>query len=287
MCPYTFTVNFDGKITETTMTADGVLCGNCYAPSPDGMHLFEIDRLTKVLDSEGDPVSLIDITEVHSPDLPPYTVLVGNMYEFAPSGVTFDEQVRLTLGYNVDQLPADAVRVLMAFYGSEQVWTELNTESKQVADIGTLTGFFDHLTIFATLAEVPGFEVSDLSIEPSRREIWPFLTFAVVTGEEAVISVDVANVGNYEASHSVLLEVNGDAKANHEVSLAPGQIQQVEFKLTDNERGYHTVVIEDLTGEFIHSLWINWWLIIGIGAALIVIVVLAFFGVRWYRRRVS
>jgi len=270
------------------MTTDGVLCGNCYSASPDGMHLFEIDRSTKVLDSNGDPVNLIDITEVHSPALPPYTVLVGNMYEFAPSGVTFDKQVRLTLGYNVDQLPANALRVLMAYYGSEEVWTELETESTQVADIGTLTGFFNHLTIFATLAEVPEvprFEVNNLSVAPSRREIWPFLNFAVVTGEEAVVSVDVSNVGNYEASHTVILQVNGETKANHDVGLTPGQSSEVAFVLSDNEPGRHVVVVEGLTGEFTHSLWINWALIIGLGAALLIIIVLAFFGVRWYLRR--
>jgi len=269
------------------MTTDGVLCGNCYSASPDGMHLFEIDRSTKVLDSNGDPVNLIDITEVHSPALPLYTVLVGNMYEFAPSGVTFDKQVRLTLGYNVDQLPADALRVLMAYYGSEAVWTEIeDVETTQVADIGTLTGFFNHLTIFATLAEVPGFEVSNLSVAPSRREIWPFLTFAVVTGEEAVVSVDVANVGNHEASHTVSLEVNGETKANREVNLTPWQSSEVAFALSDNEPGRHVVVVEDLTGEFTHSLlWVNWALIIGLGAALLIIIVLAFFGVRWYLRR--
>ena len=268
------------------MTYDGRLCGNCYAPSPAGEHLFEIDSFTRVLDSEGDPVPLIDITEVHSPPLPPYTVLVGNMYEFAPSGVTFDKQVRLTLSYNVDQLPADAVRVLMAYYGIEAVWTEVeDVETTQVAEIGSLTGFFNHLTIFATLAEVPGFEVNNLSVDPSRREIWPFLTFAVVTGEEAVVSVDVANVGDHEASHNVILQVNGETKANHDVFLTPGQSSEVAFLLSDNEPGRNFVVVEDLTGEFTHSLWINWWLIIGILAGLAVIIVLAFFGVRWYRRR--
>ena len=290
MCPKTFTVNFNGKITETTMTYDGRLCGNCYAANPAGNHLFEIDFFTRVLDSKGDPVNLIDITEVHSPPLPPYTVYVGDAYDFAPSGVTFDKQVRLTLGYNVDDLPADALRVLMAYYGSEEVWTELETESTQVADIGTLTGFFNHLTIFATLAEVPEvprFEVSNLSVAPSRREIWPFLNFAVVTGEEAVVSVDVANVGNHEASHTVILEVNGETTDTQDAYLTPGHSEEVAFVLSDNEPGRNVVVVEDLTGEFTHSLWINWALIIGLGAALLIIIVLAFFGVRWYLRRVG
>ncbi|MGB2853179.1 MAG: hypothetical protein WBC55_01895, partial [Dehalococcoidia bacterium] len=178
-----------------------------------------------------------------------------------------------------------------AYYGSEATWTEIDdVETTQVADIGSLTGFFNHLTIFATLAEVPevpGFEVSNLSVAPSRREIWSFLTFAVVTGEEAIVSVDVANIGNHEASHTVSLEVNDETKANHDVGLTPGQSKEVVFVLSDNESGRNVVVVEDLTGEFTHSLWINWALIIGLGAALVAIIVLAFFGVRWYLRRVG
>ncbi|MGB2853180.1 MAG: hypothetical protein WBC55_01900, partial [Dehalococcoidia bacterium] len=176
-----------------------------------------------------------------------------------------------------------------AYYGSEATWTEIDdVETTQVADIGSLTGFFNHLTIFATLAEVaevPRFEVNNLSVAPSRREIWPFLNFAVVTGEEAVVSVDVANVGNHEASHTVSLEVNDETKANHDGGLTPGQSKEVVFVLSDNEPGRNVVVVEDLTGEFTHSLWINWALIIGLGSALLIIIVLAFFGVRWYLRR--
>ena len=282
-CPETLTVDFLGEITETPMTRSGILCDDCVAPSPDEMHLLEIEENIKVLDSEGKVVTLIEITEATPPSLPASTVIVGSAYNFSPSGITFSKPVNLTLGYNVGDLPEDMLAISMGYYSSEDGWTELETKSSQVAEVGSLTGTMDHFSVFAILADLPSFELSDLSITPSRTEIWDFLTFAVRTGEEAVITVDVVNTGNHEASYTVSLEVNGEIKATQEIiKLAPGLSETVKFTISGNEQGQYEIVVSDLSGELTSSLWVNWWLIGDILAVVAVIVLLAAW---WYRKR--
>jgi len=283
-CPETLTVDFHGVITTVPTTVDGVLCRDCYAHNPDELHLLFIESGTRVLDSQGNPVRLIEIAPADAPELPLNTVLVRQAYDFQPSGTTFDKQASLTLGYHLDDLPEDAERVLMAYHSAGATWNEIETKSTQVADIGTLTGTVGHFTVFATLAEVPAFEVSNLSVTPSRTKIGSFLTFAVRTGEQVEVSVDVANAGKHQAGAPVVLEMNGNKQGNHDVYLSPGESEQVVYTLAGNAPGRHVVAVEGLTGEFTTSLWINWALIIGLSATLAAVILLAVFGIRWYRR---
>ena len=263
------------------MSNDGYICEDCYARSPDSMHILELKRGTRTLDVAGDIVKLIEVRETGAPTLPAYTALVGDAYNFTPSHVTFNKAVMVTLGYNVVDLDPDVVAVNMYFYNSDDGWNPLQSTSKQVAEIGSLSAEVTHFTIFANLADVPGFEVSNLSITPSRTEIWPFLTFIVRIGDEADVSVDVENTGNHQATHTVALNVNGATRASQEVILADGENAQVLFQLVDNGPGRYVVVVEGLTGEFSQTLWINWWLIIGLLAALAALI---WFFVWLYRR---
>jgi hypothetical protein len=280
-CPSTLTVDFLGNITEASMKSNGRLCEDLDAPSPDGMHLLEIGEGTQTLDSQGDVVKLIEITEATPPSLPASTVIVGSAYNFSPSGITFSQPVNLTLGYNVGDLPEDTLALSMEYYSSEEGWVELESESSQVAEIGSLTGTTEHFTVFAILADLPSFEVSNLSITPSETDIWGFLAFAVRTGAEAVITIDVANNANHEASYTVSLQVNGEIRATQEITLVPGQSEQVVFTITGNEPGQYVIVVDDLSEEFTSSLRINWLLIIDIFLILALIGLLAW----WYRRR--
>lgn len=262
------------------MSPDGYICEKCSAPSPDGLHLLELERGTRTLDADGNIVRLLEVRGVESPLLPSYTVLVGSAYDIGPSGVSFNKPVSLTLGYLVLDLPDNALALRMNYYDVLTGWTLVLTEERQVADIGSLTGVLNHLTVFALLADVPGFEVTDLSIDASRAEIWPFLTFAVRTGEEATVSVDVSNTGNHAAISTVRLEVNGETQASRSLILDSGQSAEVVFELSGNAPGLYIVVVEGLTGEFSQSLWINWWLILLVAGGVILLILIGFWGYR-------
>ncbi len=284
-CPEELTVDFLGEITEVPMTRSGVLCADCDAPSPDEMHLLEIEEGTTVLDSEGEVVKLIEITEVTAPSLPASTAIVGSAYNFGGNlSITFNKPVTLTLSYNVSDLRDDTLALSMRRYSIEDgLWQVVETESSQIADIGSFTGKPDGFSVFAILADPPSFEVSNLSISPSEREIWDFPTFAVRKGEEAIVTADVTNTGNYEASYIASLQVNGEIMDSQELTLAPGQTEQVTFTISGIEQGDYQIVVGGLSAEFTSSLWINW-LPIGVILGALLLIVLLLVGWRYSKR---
>jgi hypothetical protein len=50
-------------------------------------------------------VTLIEIREIETPQLPENTRIVGKAYEFKPSGTVFDKSIKLTLGYTRTNCP--------------------------------------------------------------------------------------------------------------------------------------------------------------------------------------
>ncbi|HEY92606.1 MAG TPA: hypothetical protein G4O17_02530, partial [Dehalococcoidia bacterium] len=111
------------------------------------------------------------------------------------------------------------------------------------------------------------FALSNLNIEPSQS-----VTFiARRIGEEVTITADVTNSGELEGNYTVVLTINGETQATQEISLGVGESEQVVFTVSGNQPGHYLVVIGSLSGEFVSSSWINWWVIIGIIAAVILL----------------
>jgi hypothetical protein len=286
-------VDFLGQITKEVATSDGRPEKDMAAPSPDGLHLLEIEALTGASLNE-DVVTLIEIREAQAPQLPENTQLVGKAYEFKPSGTAFDKPVKLTLGYNVNELPEGVISVGAAYYTIQEGWTYLDTESTSVAELGKLTAPVNHFTIFAVLAKVPTpqpslapaqFNLSHLSITTSVHRIFEKLTYVIRTGEEADITADVTNDGGQTGTYTAVLMINGTERERKEIALGAGQTGTVSFKVTGNESGSYTVVIGNLTGDFLSSLWINWWLIVATIAVLILIAWLVWYIIQRRKRK--
>lgn len=297
-----FTVDFLGEITKEPMSkSSGRLLDSLEAPSPDEIHLFEMEKGTKTLDEDGGIIKLIEITEAGTPSPPEGSVYVGQVYDFQPSDITFSKPIRLTLGYDVNDLPEDVASVALAYYTSKTGWVELEAESNVVAEVGRLSAPVDHFTFFAVLASVSpppvsppppplpapvppaAFELSNLSISSSFSKVWELLTFAVKSGEEVTITVDAANNGGQEGSYEALLKINGVTKATKEITLGAGQHQKIAFTVTENEPGRYVVQISDLSGEFQSVSWFNWWLTGGLAAAFILLCWLAWY--YWYYKK--
>jgi hypothetical protein len=117
--------------------------------------------------------------------------------------------------------------------------------------------------------------VSDLVIDPSRHEVWGFPTFTAREGEEALITADVTNAGNYEATYTANLKVNGETVDSRTITLAPDQTGQVSFTISDMETGDYEIAVGDQSADFESFFWINWLLIVLIPVALILLALLA------------
>ncbi len=304
-----FTVDFLSEITRE-IAENGRPIKDMKAPSPDGIQLLEIEAWTAASDNAGLMVTLLEIREAPVPDLPENTVLVGKAYEFKPTGTVFDRPIRLTLGYDVNELPDGVISVGAAYYTSDG-WVYLETEPSNVAELGRLTAPVNHFTVFAVLAKVtpqtgpppepepepvpepgpePGpeitpasFVLSHLSITASETRYFEHWTYVVNTGEEAVITVDVTNDGGETGVYTVTLLINTVPREQKEITLGPGQTETVSFTVTSDETGRYDVAIGEMTGSFFHEIWVNWWLIAGTTGALILLAWLV-----WYiinRRR--
>ncbi len=278
-------VDFLGEISKMRLGDNNRLRDTLIALSPDGRLSLEIEEGTLAL-VDGKPIYLIEIREAEEcPPLPEDTMVAGNVYDITPSGATFDEDIILILGFNPMELPENTLSVTMAYYVSDEGWVELESEPGGVAELGTMTAAVSHFTPFAILAKlappapppVPAppptlpaahFVASGLTIEPSVRGIWEPITFVTRTGESVTITANVANDGGQEGTYIVELKINGETVDSKEVTLAAGQSQQVSFALPGMDYGRYEVEVAGLSGEFTASRIINWWLIIGIIAAI-------------------
>ena len=142
---------------------------------------------------------------------------------------------------------------------------------------------------FTTLGKPPAaaFASSDLSISPSE----------VTIGETVTISVRITNAGNAAGSYKVKLKINGVVEATKDVTLDAVASEQVTFTTAKDAAGSYTVDVNGLSGSFTvkekpvppppppppPAPAVNWPLIWGIVAGVVVVGVIIFLVVR--RRR--
>ena len=285
---------------------------DCMAFDPDELHFLEIEEGMEIIcgDCTGcrcyPKVVVMSLAE-EAPPVPDGIAIVGPVYDFTGykdtmryvvchTATFFDPPITVLLSYDPDELPEGAFSPVIAYYDTEQgLWVELPPDTGIVAEVGKVTGLAERFASpFAVLVNVPPpvppppppapapahFVASSLNIAPSVREIWQPVTFVTLTGESVTITANVANDGGQEGSYLVELKINGETIDKKEVTLGAGQSEQVSFTLSGMEPGQYEVAVSGLSGEFTVLRTINWWLIGGIVAALILLGWLV-----WYRKR--
>jgi hypothetical protein len=71
---------------------------------------------------------------------------------------------------------------------------------------------------------------------------------------------------------TVELKINGETIDSEVVTLGAGQSEQVSFTLSGMEPGQYEVVVSGLSGEFTVQRTLNWWLIGGMIAVLLILI---------------
>ncbi|MBA7666249.1 hypothetical protein ES703_74328 [subsurface metagenome] len=183
----------------------------------------------------------------------------------------------------IDNVVVDTEEVILAG-GDNQTVTF--TTSKDVAGSYSVTvdSLSDTFTVKAppvppVVPVVPpapaAFTTGALSISPAEVDI----------GEEVTISILVTNTGDVTGSYEVSLKIDYMVVATEEVTLAGGASQTVTFTTTKDVAGSYTVTIDSLSGTFevkevevppfvppvAPPKPINWWLIGGIIAGVVII----------------
>ncbi|WP_246275908.1 S-layer protein domain-containing protein [Methanolobus zinderi] len=104
----------------------------------------------------------------------------------------------------------------------------------------TKSGFLDAELNLEVQELAADFEFSNLRITPLDVE----------EGEEATISVDVANTGTAAGEYTADLKVNGTVVDSQTVSLGMDESQTIEFKHTEEEPGVYTAEVGGLSKEY-------------------------------------
>jgi hypothetical protein len=246
-----------------SVAGEGRLISPMNAYNPDKDSLLYLDKGTRVIDREGKLVNLIRITYAEQvPELPVDTMLIGKAYQITPDGASFNNEITLTLGYNVNDLPAQIKSLVLECYNEESGWVELKAPEGMIAGVGETTATLEHFSIFAVLAKTtgPSFRVANLNVSPSKKVFWRFFPLAESGGNEVTISFDASNTGGQRGVHTVVLKIDGKTVEEKYLILDPFQNEQVTFTLTGIEKGRHLVEVEDLSAKFTTSFTIKWWL---------------------------
>ena len=86
----------------------------------------------------------------------------------------------------------------------------------------------------------PEFEVSDLVLTPSEIE----------PGGTVIVSAKIANIGEMEGTYSVELKVDGETVDSESVTLAGEASQYIDFTISSEEEGEHTVEVDGISDTF-------------------------------------
>ncbi len=281
------------------ITTSGIFTRGIVAKSADGICRLTIGQGTSGLTKDKQPLSQITMVEMKEPPAPPAnTKIVGRVYDQHPEGAIFAPAVTLSIAYDPSLIPqgVNETRLVIASYDKDASrWVELDSVVDTEANI--VSAGVSHFTGFAILGYVPPvipllpvipvipaeFTISDLGISPGE----------VYVGESVIINVIVTNTGGESGSHEVKLKINGVVEVTKEVTLNAGLSKEAAFTVLKALAGTYLVYVDGLTGSFtvkekpvipvtpaVIPKLINWWLIGGIMAGVVVVGVLTFFLVR-------
>jgi len=275
--------------------ANGMVQSTVRLTTSDGQLTLDIAKDTRLLNSKGNPLTSLSAAPEPSPPAPPAGKVVITAYDLGPDGATFNSAATLTIKYEHNMLPEGcAEKDLCLSYWDGEKCCDLETTCD--AEIDKVSCQVSHLTVFAIIGTVTApaphptaFLISELSILPA--EVQPKETVTIIAS--------VANTGDTEGTYSVVLQINGVKEAEKSVTLAAGKSQEVSFSVAKEETGSYSVDVDGFTGSFTVVVApapvpvpapappvvkpINWPLIGGIIAGVVVVGLLIFFLVR--RRR--
>jgi len=206
--------------------------------------------------------SSIQPAEVEPAEVVTIAVLVAN---------TGGESGSYTVVLKINGVKEAEERVTIAAGSSQTVAFSVTREEagSHTITVDGLSGSFTVVPVVAPPAPA-AFSVSSLSIQPAEVEPAEVVTIAVL----------VANTGGESGSYTVVLEIDGVKEAEERVTIAAGESQDVSFNVTREEAGTYSIDVSGLTGSFTVKEEvvppavpkpINWWLIGGIIAGVIII----------------
>jgi hypothetical protein len=141
-------------LTESTIWLDsaGIAQNSGRITTKDGKVSFQIDAGTRMLDSAGQPLTLLSVK------VPNFTVpssspnVIVMVYDFSPAGATFVPPITLIMRYNPKTLPSGVLESsLYIAYWNGVEWQA--PQSKVDTQVDTVTGLVSRFTLFALMGK--------------------------------------------------------------------------------------------------------------------------------------
>ena len=224
-------------LIAASASADGTLWDNVTASSVDMRAWLDISRGTVVLNANGYPPSSITATIIDDLEsLPSDYVVVGNIYDFSPDGVTIEPSANLTLCYEEADLPegVDESHLAIATLNETTgVWEPLVCSHDP--ENNCLVAGISHFSQYAVIAGVKpaAFGYNGISMSTTNP----------LEYERVMVSTIVANEGDMRGTTSVVFVIDGVEIARRDVTLDAGQRTEVNFLFTAQTLGTHVIEI--------------------------------------------
>ena len=178
----------------------------------------------------GVPLSEISVTQMTALPVevppPPEADLILT-YDFGPEGATFDQPVTLTFNYGEADIPGGvAAGDLVIVYWDGAAWVELENISID-EEANTISGDIDHFTVFAVMARTSpaAFTASDLVISPTEVDAGESVSISVTvanTGDLADSYEVKLTIGNVVYPETVTLA--GNSSQEVAFAIAAGEV---------------------------------------------------------------
>ena len=99
---------------------------------------------------------------------------------------------------------------------------------------------YDNNASNSSLSQAGSFQIANLTITP----------FQATVEQPIVISADLVNLGNVQATYSLILRINDSVTETKELILSANESQLVSFTVIEINEGSYNVTLGDLTGIF-------------------------------------
>ena len=214
------------------------------AESVDGRATLTVAQGTTALTAAGEPLNELTITEMDEPPPAPTNAeIISPVYDFGPDGATFDQPVRIRLGYDQSLIPEGiAERQLTTVVWDDQLkeWNPFESTVDPVND--TVTTEVTHFTPYTVIASTrpAAFSVSGLTITPDTAGMQQTITITVL----------VSNTGDLAGTYLVALKIDGTTTAVQQLPLNGGTSRTVVFTTSHDTPGPYEVEIDTLSGTF-------------------------------------
>ncbi|MFC2002555.1 CARDB domain-containing protein, partial [Chloroflexota bacterium] len=164
-------VDILGRRINTNISSSGTIKSTIDITSADGMLHIYIPKGTVIKNAYGSIQTMLNVKPKKNPPPPPEgTHIIGLAYEFLPSRTTFEPPITLTFNYNNADIPEGVAEedLVVAYYDKDAgEWVECECTRDPRSNF--ITASIRHFTSFAVIGEaIPpaAFSLSNLVIQP-------------------------------------------------------------------------------------------------------------------------